>query len=41
VVYALDANLDLKPGLTRTELLDAIKGHVIGQGELVAIYERK
>ena len=41
VVYALDANLDLKPGLIRAELLEAIKGHVIGQGELVAIYERK
>jgi Raf kinase inhibitor-like YbhB/YbcL family protein len=41
VVYALDASLDLKSGLTRMELLDAIKGHVIGQGELVAIYERK
>jgi phosphatidylethanolamine-binding protein (PEBP) family uncharacterized protein len=23
------------------ELLDAIKGHVIGHGELVATYERK
>lgn len=41
VVYALDAALDLKPGLNRAELLDAIKGHVIGQGELVATYERK
>ncbi len=41
VVYALDANLGLEPGLTRAELLDAIKGHVIGQGELVALYERK
>jgi Raf kinase inhibitor-like YbhB/YbcL family protein len=41
VVYALDAALDLKPNLTRAELLDAIKGHIIGQGELVAIYERK
>ena len=41
VVYALDASLDLKPGLTRAELLEAIKGHVVGQGELVAIYERK
>ena len=41
VVFALDASLDLKPGLTRAELLDAIKGHVIGQGELVAVYERK
>jgi phosphatidylethanolamine-binding protein (PEBP) family uncharacterized protein len=41
VVHALDTVLDLKPGLTRAELLEAIKGHVIGQGELVATYERK
>lgn len=40
VVYALDASLDLKPGLTRADLLSAIQGHVIGQGELVATYER-
>ena len=41
VVYAVDGAIDLKPGLTRAELLDAIKGHVVGQGELIAIYERK
>jgi Raf kinase inhibitor-like YbhB/YbcL family protein len=40
-VYALDTVLDLQPGLTKQQLLDAIKGHVIGQGELVATYERK
>jgi Raf kinase inhibitor-like YbhB/YbcL family protein len=40
VVYALDANLDLKPGLNRADLLAAIQGHIIGRGELVAIYER-
>ena len=40
VVYALDSVLDLKPGLNRAELLAAIQGHIIGQGELVAIYER-
>jgi Raf kinase inhibitor-like YbhB/YbcL family protein len=39
-VYALDV-ADLKPGLTRAELLDAIKDHVLAQGELVTIYERK
>ena len=39
--YAIDAVLDLKPGLTKAELLEAIKGHVVGEGELVAIYERK
>ena len=40
VVYAVDANLGLDAGLTRAELLEKIKGHVIGQGELVATYER-
>ena len=43
VVYALDAAVATKSGqppLTRGELLDAIKGHVVGQGELVALYER-
>jgi Raf kinase inhibitor-like YbhB/YbcL family protein len=44
VVYALDAPVAVKAGqppMTRAELLEAIKGHVIGQGELVAIYERQ
>ena len=41
VVYALDAALDLPPRLTRAELLEAMKGHIIGQGEIVPIYERK
>ena len=40
IVYALDRG-DLPAGLNRAELLDAIKGHVLGQGELVATYERK
>lgn len=40
-VYAIDAVLDLKPGLTKRELLEAIQGHIVGEGELVAIYERK
>ena len=43
VVYALDARVAVKAGqppMTRAELLEAIKGHVIGQGELVALYER-
>ena len=40
-VYALDTELKLEPGLNRNQLLDAIKGHIVGQGSLVAIYERK
>lgn len=40
-VYALDAELKLDQGLNRNQLMEAIKGHIIGQGSLVAIYERK
>jgi len=39
-VFALDAALDLPPGLTRAELLDAIDGHVIGQGAMTPHYSR-
>jgi Raf kinase inhibitor-like YbhB/YbcL family protein len=39
-VLALDAELDLPAGLTRAELLDALEGHVIGRGALVATYTR-
>ena len=44
IVYALDAAIATKPGepaLTRAQLLEAMKGHILGQGELVATYERK
>jgi len=44
VVYALDAPIAEKPGtppLTRAQLLEAAKGHIIGRGELVATYQRQ
>jgi Raf kinase inhibitor-like YbhB/YbcL family protein len=40
-VYALDADLDLQPGLDRNALLKAMEGHVIGQGEIVGLYQRQ
>lgn len=40
VVYALDVD-GLPAGLTRAQLTEAMAGHVVGQGELVALYERK
>jgi hypothetical protein len=40
-VFALDAEVDLPPGLTRAELLEAIEGHVIGQGNMVPLYRRQ
>jgi len=40
-VYALDLLPELDTGLTRAQLLEAIKGHVLGRGELAATYERR
>jgi len=39
-VFALDTPLGLPGGAKRNELLDAIKGHVIAQGKIVARYAR-
>ncbi|MDF5713323.1 MAG: hypothetical protein PUP93_05405 [Rhizonema sp. NSF051] len=39
-MYALDTELDLKPGLTREQLQEAIADHVIEQARLVGVYER-
>jgi hypothetical protein len=38
-LYALDAAPDLKPGLDKTALLNAIKGHVIATAELEVRFE--
>lgn len=39
-LYALDTQLDLKAGLQREQLLEAIADHVIEQARLVGLYER-
>lgn len=39
-VYALDTTLELEAGATRAQLLDAMEGHVLAQGELVGVYQR-
>lgn len=39
-VYALNTMLDLGPGIKRSDLLEAMKGHVIGRGRLIGTYER-
>jgi len=39
-LFALDTVLDLKPGATRDEVLEAAKGHVIGGGEVVGTYQQ-
>ncbi len=40
-VFALDTVLDLPPGLTRAELLEAIEGHVLARGNMVPTYARQ
>jgi Raf kinase inhibitor-like YbhB/YbcL family protein len=40
-LYALDTATSLKPGASKDELLKAIEGHVVAQGELVGKYKRQ
>jgi Raf kinase inhibitor-like YbhB/YbcL family protein len=39
-LYALDVALDLPPGATKAHLLQAMKGHVLAEGQLVGSYGR-
>ncbi len=39
-IYALDTELGLGPKTTRQDLLRAIKGHVLAEGELMGRYSR-
>lgn len=39
-LYALDQPLDLKSGVSRKQVLDAIHGHILAQGQLMGIYQR-
>jgi len=37
-IYALDTMLDLAPGATKTALLEAMRGHVLGRGKLIGTF---
>jgi Raf kinase inhibitor-like YbhB/YbcL family protein len=39
-LYALDARLDLSPGATKKQLLDAMNNHILARGQLTARYQR-
>ena len=39
-VYVLDAKLGMAPGATRDQVLSAMKGHIIAQGEVYGTYSR-
>jgi Raf kinase inhibitor-like YbhB/YbcL family protein len=39
-VYALDTKFDLSAGATRQQVLDAMKGHILAEGQLIGQYGR-
>jgi Raf kinase inhibitor-like YbhB/YbcL family protein len=39
-IYALDEELDLVPGISKKELLKAMQGHILSEGQLVGKYKR-
>lgn len=39
-IYALNKKLDRKPGLTKFQLIRAMEGHILAQGQLMGKYER-
>ncbi len=39
-LYALDITLDLNPGASKTAVLNAMRGHILAQAELIGIYQR-
>jgi Raf kinase inhibitor-like YbhB/YbcL family protein len=39
-LYALDTTLNLPPGLTKDELLEAMKGHILSEAQLMGRYKR-
>lgn len=40
-IYALDKKLDLLPVATRSQVDEAMKGHIIAKGELMGRYKRR
>ena len=39
-LYALDSHLSLSPGATKDQVLNAMEGHTLAQGELVGTFSR-
>lgn len=39
-LYALDTMIDISPGATKSQLLKAMEGHILAQGQLMGKYSR-
>lgn len=40
-LYALDTSLDLEPGTSKEELLEAMEGHIIEKTQMIGLYSRE
>lgn len=40
ILYALDKPLDLPPGTSKKDLLQAMEEHILAQGQLIGVYQR-
>jgi Raf kinase inhibitor-like YbhB/YbcL family protein len=40
-IYALDTQIDLAAGAKKSQLLKAMEGHILGQGQLIGKYKRQ
>lgn len=40
-VFALDTTLDRGSGIERDQLLDAMKGHILAEGQITGLYSRE
>ncbi len=40
-IYALDTKIDLAAGADKPQLLKAMEGHILGQGQLIGKYKRQ
>ncbi|MBW8041361.1 MAG: YbhB/YbcL family Raf kinase inhibitor-like protein [Planctomycetes bacterium] len=40
-IYALDTELDLAVGAAKSDLLEAMEGHILGEGQLMGKYKRQ
>jgi Raf kinase inhibitor-like YbhB/YbcL family protein len=39
-LYALDSTLNLRPGATKEQMLQEMKGHILAQGELMGTFSK-
>jgi len=40
-IYALDTEIDSPAGITKSQLLSAMEGHILGKGRLIGKYKRQ